>query len=384
MKFEPNQEQKEIIKASREFAKAEFDPDLSLNADRLYMFPVKILKKACRLGFVGIHFPESFYGQEMGLTEYSLVAEALCRQDSTLGSALLFSRYAAECILQFASDTLKKKTLSKIGKGTLLCGGNFSYLDNRDINLPIAIKKDDHWSLAGKQKDIINGGGADIYCILCHTQNDNGGPKSISMILVEKKWEGVTVSASSHAMGVRAANISDIAFDDVKVPFEYIVGDLERGFQQAQAFMNLSRIQLAGMAIGIAQGAFEIALKYTKEREQFGSKLASFQMLRHRLADMAVDINKARLLTYEAAINFDNGNIDPGMTATAKLAACRCAVDVSFKAIQLLGGYGYMSEYHVERYYRDAKMLEIAGGTPDQLRDLISDAVIGKVPKVSQ
>ncbi len=392
MEFEFNTEQKEIIKAAREFAKGEFDPDRCLALDAACEFPKKIFKKACRLGFVGIHIPESFSGQGMGLFEYALVAETLCRKDSTLGTALSLSTYGAESILHDAAPDLKKKILPKIVQGKIQLGTRLIYPET-DVQLPVARKKKGQWVLNGKVEAVVNGTAAGLYCILCRTPDENYDDEnydaenydngSVSMVLIDKKWEGVSVSSSADTMGLRGTSLSDLTVDEVAVPVANFLGTIGKGLEQAHKFMNESFIQCAAMALGIAQGAFDHALAYTKQREQFGSKLADFQILRHRLADMALDIKKARLITYEAALSYDNGNIDPGSSAAAKLSACKTATDVSFQAIQLLGGYGYMSEYHVERYYRDAKMMEIVAGSPDQLKDIVSATVIGKVPAIS-
>lgn len=381
MEFEFNTEHKEIIKAVQEFAKGEFDPDMCLTLDSAHEFPNKIFKKACRLGFVGIHMPESFSGQGMGLFEYALVAEALCRRDSTLGTALSLATYGAETILRYAVPDLKKKILPKIVQGKIHLGTRLIYPE-ADVQLPVAGKRNDQWVLNGKVEAVINGSAAGLYCILCRTRNDNSDDGSVSMVLIDQKWQGVSVSSSAASMGLRGTGLSDLTFDEVTVPVENFLGTIGKGLEQVSEFMNESLIQCAAMAIGIAQGAFDHALAYTKQREQFGSKLADFQVLRHRLADMALDIKKARLVTYEAALSYDNGNIDPGSSAAAKLSACKTATDVSFQAIQLLGGYGYMSEYHVERYYRDAKMMEVIAGSPDQLKDIVSAKVIGKVPAI--
>jgi len=225
MIFEPNAEQNEIIKAAGEFAKGEFDPDKSIEMDHNCEFPGKIYKKACSLGFVGIHFPEIFSGQGMGLIDYTLMAEALCCQDSTMGSALALSTYGSECILRFGDDGLKNRILPKILKGKMLCGGGFTDLELDAGSIPVAEKDGDKWILNGKQSAVINAGTAGVYCLLCKTMEKGDTRESISMVIIEKEREGVSVSSGPPTMGLRAVNITDLEFDNVMIPSENFVSN---------------------------------------------------------------------------------------------------------------------------------------------------------------
>jgi alkylation response protein AidB-like acyl-CoA dehydrogenase len=198
------------------------------------------------------------------------------------------------------------------------------------------------------------------------------------MILVDADNKGVSTSDVGHKMGIRMMSTSEVVFKDVRVPVSNLIGKEGKGFYQVLEFFDESRILIAAQALGIAQGAFDRAIAYVKQREQFGKKIAQFQVTQHKLADMATKIELARLMTYKAAWNYDQGRIDPKLTSMAKMYAARTAVEVADEAIQLLGGYGYMTEYEVERFYRDAKITEIYEGTKEIQKNTIASALLGK------
>jgi alkylation response protein AidB-like acyl-CoA dehydrogenase len=199
------------------------------------------------------------------------------------------------------------------------------------------------------------------------------------MLLVEAEREGVSTTDVGAKMGIRLMSTTEVNFKNVRVPGSNLIGKEGKGFYQVLEFFDESRILVAAQALGIAQGAFDRALDYVKQREQFGKKIAEFQVTQHKLADMATKIELSRLITYKAAWNFDQGRIDPKLTSMAKMYAARSAVEVADEAIQLLGGYGYMSEYEVERFYRDAKITEIYEGTKEIQKNTIAGAVVGKL-----
>ncbi len=379
MDFSLNKSQKEIAKAVWEFAKGEFDKDLIIELSKKQEFPKNIFKKAGELGFIGIHFPESVNGGGMGLLENVLVAEAFCKKDSTLGSALMFSAYASECIVRFGSKQQQETFLPWVieGKG-LSTGAFFEPGKGYDISKieTTAFKDGDSWVINGRKVFVPFGELAGFYVVLCAT-----GPlaSDLSMILVEADRKGVSAVDAGEKLGGRLMPFAEVSFDHVQVPLTHVIGKEGSGFSQAQTFFAENRIQMAGMALGTAQGAFDRALDYIKQREQFGKKLAQFQAIRHKIAEMAADIESARYLTYYAAWCFDNGKTDHKMASMAKLTATRAAMKVTDDAIQLLGGYGYMTEYEIEHFYRDAKQFEIFQGTPSFQKDRIAEEVIGKL-----
>ncbi len=383
MDFRFNGEQEGIRTAARDFAKGEFDKEIALEHERSHTFPTDIWKKACELGFVGIHYPEEYGGQEYGILENALVVEAFCRQDSGLGIAISLSDFASEVILRFGSDEQKKKYLIPITEGKTLSSGGFTEPDHgSDITFmnTSAVKDGDEYVVNGCKTFITNGTLSDFAVVLCQTDDQVQPPyRGQSVILVERGTPGYSTEDVGDKMGIKMTSTAELSFNDVRVPLSNLVGKENKGFYQVLEFFDESRIEIAAQALGIAQGAFDRALAYTKERSQFGKKLAQFQVTQHKLADMATKIETARLIVYKAAWNYDQGKIDPKLTSIAKMYAGRVAVEVADEAIQLFGGYGYMLEYEVERFYRDAKIMEIYEGTKEIQKNTIASALLGKM-----
>ena len=383
MDFELTKSQKEIQLAAREFARGEFDKELALELDRTHEFPTQIWKKACDLGFVGVHFPEKYSGQDLGVLENIIIADEFCARDSTIGSAIILSGFASECVLRFGSEELKQKFLPAVAEGQMLSGGAFTEPDHgSDITSmdTMAVRDGDEWVINGTKTFITNGGLAGFYSVMCQTDSEcQPSYRGISLILVEAERKGVTATDVGDKMGIHMMATAELNFKDVRVPASNLIGEEGKGFYQVLEFFDESRILVAAQALGIAQGAYDRALAYVKEREQFGRKIAQFQVTQHKLADMATKIELARLITYKAAWNYDQGRIDPKLTSMAKMYAARTAVEVADEAIQLLGGYGYMTEYEVERFYRDAKITEIYEGTKEIQKNTIASAILGKM-----
>jgi len=383
MDFELTKSQKEIQKAAKEFAKGEFDKELALELDRTHEYPTKIWKKAADLGFIGVHYPEKYSGQDLGVLENIIIADVFCAQDSSIGSAIALASFASECVLRFGSDELKQKYLPAVAEGEMLSAGAFTEPDHgSDITSldTTAVRDGDEWVINGTKTFITNGGMAGFYCTMCQTDDEvQPSYRGISLILVEAERQGITATDIGDKMGIHMMSTAEINYKDVRVPVSNIIGKEGKGFYQVLEFFDESRILVAAQALGTAQGAYDRALAYVKEREQFGRKIAQFQVTQHKLADMATKIELARLITYKAAWNFDQGRIDPKLTSMAKMYAARTAVEVADEAIQLLGGYGYMTEYEVERFYRDAKITEIYEGTKEIQKNTIASAVLGKI-----
>jgi alkylation response protein AidB-like acyl-CoA dehydrogenase len=383
MEFELNRTQKEIQKAVRDFTKGEFDKELALELDRKHEFPKKIWQKAGDLGLIGVHYPEEYSGQGLGSLEDIIVIEELCRGDSTIGSAVALASFGSELVLHYGSEELKQKYLPLVAEGKMLSGGAFTEPDHgSDITAmnTTAVKDGDEWVVNGVKTFITNGGLAGFYSVLCQTDPDaTPAYRGLSVIFVEDDREGLTTMDVGEKMGISMMATAEVSFKDVRVPAGNLIGEEGKGFYHVLHFFDESRIQIAAQALGTAQGAYDRALSYVKQREQFGKKIAQFQVTQHKLADMATKIELARLITYKAAWNFDQGRIDPKLTSMAKMYAAKTAVEVADEAIQLLGGYGYMKEYEVERFYRDAKITEIYEGTKEIQKNTIASAIIGKL-----
>ncbi|MGD9368322.1 MAG: acyl-CoA dehydrogenase [Desulfobacteraceae bacterium] len=300
-----------------------------------------------------------------------------------MGACLILADFASEIILHFGTEEQRSQWLPKVAEGKVLSCGAFTEPDHgSDITSlnTTAVKEGDAWVINGSKIFITNGGPrTGFYCVLCQTDAEvEPTHRGISLILVEADREGVSTSDVGMKMGIRMMDTAEVNFKDVRVPVENLIGDENKGFYHMLHFFDESRIPIAAQALGTAQGAFDRALAYVKSRKQFGKPISQFQATQHKLADMATKIEMARLLVYKAAWNFDQGRMDPKLTSMAKMAAARTAVEVCDEAIQLFGGYGYMLEYEVERFARDAKITELYEGTKEIQKNTIASYLIGK------
>jgi len=380
MDFELTTEQRDIQEAARKFAKGEFTRELALKHEEEHSFPRELWRKASELGFTGVHFPDSAGGAGLGVLENVLVVEEFCRRDSGIGTALALSDFASEIVMRHGSDAQKSAYLKPVAAGEMISAGAFTEPNHgSDITRmdTRAVKDGDSWVINGTKMFITNGQIADYYIVLCQTDPEaSPSYRGMATIIVGKDVPGLSTEDAGMKMGIRMTSTAEVIFDNVRVPLENLVGKDGKGFYQVLEFFDESRVEIAATALGIAQGAFDRALDYALEREQFGKTLASFQVTQHKLADMATSIEYARLLTYKAAWNFDQGRIDPKLTSMAKYVAAKAAVTVADEAIQILGGYGYMTDYEVERFYRDAKIAEIYEGTKEIQKNTIASQLI--------
>ncbi|MEW6073274.1 MAG: acyl-CoA dehydrogenase family protein [Planctomycetota bacterium] len=381
MDFDLSKAQKDIQKAARKFAKGEFDRELAMELERKHQFPLDICRKAGELGFIGLHFPEKYGGQGYGCLENALVIEEFCRADSSIGSATLLCAFASENILRFGTEEQKQRYLPPITAGQEFFGGAITEPDHgSDITrmATTAARDGDEWVINGGKTFISNAGIAHNFMVLCQT-DPAAAHQGQSMILVPADAPGLEISDLGNKMGIRLSPTGELTFKNVRVPAANLLGAVNKGFYQVLQFFDESRVEVAAQALGIAQGAFDRALEYTKKREQFQTKIAALQVTQHKLADMATKIELARLITHKAAWTIDQGRIDATITSMAKYYVARTAVEVTDEAVQLLGGYGYMADFDVERYYRDAKITEIYEGTKEIQKNTIARGVIGRL-----
>lgn len=381
MDFELSKEQKDIQKAARRFAKGEFDRELALELEEKHEFPTEIWKKAADEGFMGLHYPEEYGGSGYGVIENTLVVEEFCRRDSGIGAALMTADFGSENVLRYGTHEQKERYLPPIAKGRAISAGAITEPEHgSDITsmATTAVRDADEWVINGVKTFITNAGIADWYVVVCQTDPE-AGHKGQSMILVDKDAEGLTTASVGQKMGLRMIPTGEVSLKDVRVPAENLLGQEGKGFYQILGFFDESRIETAAQAIGTAQGAFDRALEYVKGRVQFGKKIAQFQVTQHKLADMATKIELARLITYKAAWTADQGKPDTKLTAMAKYYAAHAAKEVTDEAVQLLGGYGYMTEFEVERFYRDVRITEIYEGSREIQKNIIASAVIGRL-----
>jgi alkylation response protein AidB-like acyl-CoA dehydrogenase len=374
MDFELSDEQKDVQKAAREFAQGEFDPDLVLELDQSGKFPESIWKKASQLGFIGIHYPEEFGGQGLGFFENLLVIEAFCRVDSGIGSALSSVDLGSEVILKFGSNEQKNQFLTPLTKGERRLGIAFGESeDSRDLTAisTIAERKRDGYSIHGKKSFVLNASLADSFLTLCKEPKEGW-----ITLMIEREKEGDEVHPIEK-MGLRMISFGDLLFKETLVPLGNRIGQEGEGMVHVNHCYQAMGLKSAAQALGTAQGALDRAMQYAKQREQFGKKLSQFQVIRHKLADMAVSIEVARWLTYKAAAEYDHKKIDPGFLSIAQLEVGRKLVAVVDESLQIFGGYGYIAEEAIEHYFRDAWAIGVELGTEEELKDTIAEIMLG-------
>jgi alkylation response protein AidB-like acyl-CoA dehydrogenase len=376
MDFRLSDEQKDVQKAAREFAQGEFDPDLALELDERGEFPDSLWKKAAQLGFIGIHYPEELGGQGLGLFENLLVIEAFCRVDSGIGSALSTVDLGSEVILKFGSQGQKKQFLTPLTKGEKRLGVAFAESeDEKDLSSisTVSERKGEEYSLRGKKRFVLNASLADSFITLCK-EPDEGW----TTLIVERARDGIEVHPVEK-MGLKMISFGDLLFNGARVSLANRVGGEGEGMSQVDHCYQAMGLRSAAQALGTAQGALDRATQYAKQREQFGRTLSQFQAIRHKLADMAVNIEVARWLAYKSATEYDQGRIDPVFLSVTQLEVGRRLVRVVDEAVQIFGGYGYMAEQTIEHYFRDAWAIGVGLGTEEEQKDAIAETLLGPV-----
>jgi alkylation response protein AidB-like acyl-CoA dehydrogenase len=374
MDFELSDEQKDVQKAAREFAQGEFDPDLALELDQKGKFPESIWKKAAQLGFIGIHYPEEFGGQGLGFFENLLVIEAFCKVDSGIGSALSSVDLGSEVILKFGSHEQKNQFLTPLTKGERRLGIAFAESeDSRDLTTisTIAERRMDGYSIHGKKSFVLNASLADSFITLCQEPREGW-----ITLMIEREKEDIEVHPIEK-MGWRMIPFGNLLFKEILVSLRNRIGREGEGMAHVNHCYQAIGLKSAAQALGTAQGAFDRAMQYAKQREQFGKKLSQFQVIRHKLADMAVSIEVARWLTYKAAAEYDHKRIDPGFLSIAQLEVGRRLISVVDESLQIFGGYGYIAEQAIEHYFRDAWAIGVELGTEEEQKDLIAEIMLG-------
>lgn len=376
MDFVLSREQLDIQRAAREFAEGEF-PEIARDCDREERYPRELVRKAAELGFIGINLPDTYGGAGYGILEKCLVTEAFWRVDPGLGSVLVSATFGADMIELFGTEEQKHRFLTPLTTGEAVMGSAITEPDAGSDVSSVATRAErdgDAYVINGSKTFITNGTQAGWFCTFCLTDPDNPDRhRRHSVLLVEADRAGVEAVKLHHKLGIRASDTAELFFRDVRVPVENLIGEEGQGFRQFMTFFNRTRIHVGAEGVGIAQGAMDRALGHVRTRRQFGSVLASFQAIQFKIAEMATRIRAARNLVYEAASLADTGKPDPGVTAMAKWFAGETAVRVADEALQVHGGYGYMGEYDVERFYRDAKIIEIYEGTKE-----IEKLIIGR------
>jgi len=381
MDFTLSKEQRDIQKAAREFAMGEF-PDRAQEFDRNETFDLDIWRKACDLGFVGVFIPEEYGGAGLGFFEHCLITEEFWAVDAGMANAVLTATFGAELLGLAGSEEQKRVWLPPLVGGKAIMGTAITEPDaGSDVTgaRTSAVKDGNEWVINGSKMFITNGDIADYLLVFCATDPENPDRhRRHSFIMVETDRPGYEANKIHGKLGIRANDTAEVAFTNVRVPADNLVGNEGDGFKDLMGFFNLTRLHVAAMGVGIARAALEESITHIKKRHQFGVALSSFQVNRFKIAEMATRIRAARSLYYEAAWMADQGRMDHGLIAMAKWFCGQVGVMCADEALQMHGGYGYIDEYKVQRIYRDAKIVEIYEGAKEVEKTIVANTILGR------
>ncbi|HYP29455.1 MAG TPA: acyl-CoA dehydrogenase [Blastocatellia bacterium] len=374
MDFELNEEQQQIKQSIREFAEAELLPHV-MEWDESQRFPLELLPKFAELGIMGVIFPEEYGGAGMGYVEYSVIIEELARVDPSIALAIAaHNSLGGNHIFIAGSEEQRAKYLTPLARGEYFGAWGLtepSSGSDASSMRTTAARRNGGWVLNGSKNFITNARFAGTTVALAISDR-TAGSHGISAFIVEKDTPGFSIAKKENKVGMRASDTAALVFDDCFVPDKNLLGEPGQGFIQAMKVLDGGRISIAALAVGIAQGAYEAALRYAKERHQFGKPIAEFQAIQFKLADMATQIDAARLLTYRAAVLKNQGKVVTRESSIAKLYASEIAVRVAEESVQVHGGYGYIKDYPAEKFWRDSKLCTIGEGTSEVQRTVIA------------
>ena len=378
MNFNLTEEQLMIRDAARDFAQSELLPGV-IERDEKQQFPAEQLKKMGELGFLGMMVAPEYGGSGLDTVSYVLAMEEISKIDAS-ASVVMSVNNSLVCwgLEKFGTEAQKQKYLVPLAKGEIIgafCLSEPEAGSDATSQKTTAIDKGDYYLLNGTKNWITNGNNASVYLVIAHTDVSKGH-KGINAFIVEKGMEGFEVGPKENKLGIRGSDTHSLMFTDVKVPKENRIGEDGFGFKFAMKTLAGGRIGIASQALGIASGAYELALQYSKERKAFGKEISKHQAIAFKLADMATQIEAARHLCIKAAWDKDQNNNYDLSGAMAKLHAAETAMKVTVEAVQIHGGYGFVKEYHVERLMRDAKITQIYEGTSEIQKIVISRSIL--------
>jgi alkylation response protein AidB-like acyl-CoA dehydrogenase len=378
MNFEQNENQLMIAQMVRDFAEKEIRPHF-MEWDESQEFPVHIFKKLGELGLMGVFIPEEYGGSGFSYFEYITVVAEIAKVCGSIGlSVAAHNSLCTGHIYYHGSEEQKKKYLPKlasaewIGAWGLTETGTGS--DAGGMNTT-AVLEGDYWVLNGSKNFITHGKSGDVAVVIART-GEKGASNGTSAFIVEKGTPGFSAGKKENKMGMRASETCELIFNDCRIPKENLIGVVGEGFKQAMQILDGGRISIGALSLGIAKGAYEAAVKYSKEREQFGQSISKFQSIAFKLADMATEIEAAELLLYQAAYLKNNKKKMTKESAIAKYYASEVAVRTANEAVQIFGGYGYTKDFPVEKFYRDAKLCTIGEGTSEIQKLVISREIL--------
>jgi len=374
MDFELNEEQEQIRQSIREFAEAELAPHKS-EWDEAQHFPVELRPKFAELGIMGVLIPEEYGGAGMGYVEYATIIEEIARVDPSIALAIAaHNSLGAGHINIAANHAQKEKYLTPLARGDAFAAWGLtepSSGSDASSMRTTAVRRKGGWVINGSKNFITNATFAETTVALAISDR-TAGTHGISAFIVERGAKGFSIAKKENKLGMRASDTAAIVFDDCFVPDSNLIGEAGQGFIQAMKVLDGGRISIAALAVGIAQGAYEAALKYAKERHQFGRPISEFQAIQFKLADMATETEAARLMTLRAAEMKNRGKVTTKESSMAKLYASEVAVRVSEQSVQIHGGYGYIKDYPAEKYWRDSKLCTVGEGTSEIQRVVIA------------
>ncbi len=374
MDFEYTPEQIQLRREVREFAMAEIAPHV-MEWDEAQTFPLDVIRKLGKLGYMGAIFPEEYGGAGLGYVEYSIIIEELSRVDGSVG--IIVAAHTSLCsnhIYKAGNEEQKKKYLPKLASGEWIgCWSLTEPEAGSDAagTRTTAVRSGDDWVINGSKSFTTNAHYADV-CVGMAVTNRAAAQHGISAFILEKGMKGFRPGKKENKLGLRASATGDVVFTDCRVPASQLAGKQDEGFVDALRILDGGRISIAALSIGMAQGAYDAALKYSKLRKQFGRPISEFQAIQHKLVDMATRLDASRLLTYRAATRLDQRKRVTRESAMAKLFASESAVWIANEAVQIHGGYGFIKDYPVEKFYRDVKLCTIGEGTSEIQRLVIA------------
>lgn len=374
MEFELSEEQKQIKMSVREFAEAEIAPHV-MEWDEAQHFPIELKPKLAELGLMGVIFPEEYGGAGMGYIEYATIIDELSRVDGSVGiSVAAHNSLCSNHIYEFGNEEQKQKYLVPLARGEHLGAWGLtepSAGSDASGTRSTAVRQGDGWVVNGSKNFITHAINADT-CVAVAVTDRAQKSRGITAFIFEKGMQGFSPSKKENKLGLRASETASVIFEDCQVPDANRLGEEGQGFVNAMQILDGGRISIAALAVGIAQGAYESALRYSKERQQFGRPISEFQAIQFKLANMATQIDAARLLMYRAAWLKDQKRKVTKESSMAKLFASEMSVNVCEEAIQIHGGYGYTKDYPPEKYWRDSKLCTIGEGTSEIQRLIIA------------
>jgi alkylation response protein AidB-like acyl-CoA dehydrogenase len=388
VEFSLTDEQQHLRRTVREFAEAEIAPHV-MEWDEASQFPSEIIPKLAEMGFLGVIFPEKYGGADMGYLEYAIIIEELSRVDGSVG--IIVAAHNSLCtnhIYKFGTEEQRQKYVVPLAQGKKL--GCWSLTEpeagsDAGGTRTVAAKKNGGWVINGAKTFTTNGHYADV-CVGMAVTDASKKHHGISAFIIEKGTPGFRPGKKENKLGLRASDTSEVVFTDCRVPAENLLGRAGEGFVNSLQILDGGRISIASLGLGMAQGAYECSVRYAKERKQFGKPISDFQAIQFKLADMATQIEAARLLTYRAAWLADRAIAEGAgdqsritrESSMAKLYAGEVAVRVANEAVQIHGGYGFIKDYPAEKYYRDVKLCTIGEGTSEIQRMVIARQLLGK------